>query len=178
MKPESVTIRRGTSRDVTFLSQMLYEAAFWRPDRPRSSMNEGLADPHLSRYITRWGRSGDTAVVPLDDRGQPIGAAWYRLFTDEPGYGFIDSSTPEVSMAVVEEHRGLGIGRALLNSLIPTATSEGFTALSLSVEQDNPAVALFESVGFMSARLENNAWTMWLNLTAEQSDSKTNHVTE
>lgn len=169
MKPESVTVRRGTSDDVPFLRQMLYEAAYWRADRPRPSMKEALADPHLSRYITRWGRSGDTAVVALDDQGQPIGAAWYRLFTpDEPGYGFIGSSTPEASMAVVDEHRGRGIGRALLISLIDAATSEGFTALSLSVEQDNRAVALYESVGFSRILPEDDAWTMRVNLTAEQ----------
>lgn len=167
MKPEGVTVRRGTRSDVPFLNRMLYEAAYWRPDRPRSSMEEALKDPHLSRYISGWGRSGDTAVVALDDEGQPIGAAWYRLFTpDEPGYGFVDSSTPEVSMAVMEEHRGRGIGRALLNALIDAATSEGFTALSLSVEQDNRAVALYESIGFNRLRLERNAWTMQLNLTS------------
>ena len=113
-----------------------------------------------------WGRPGDTAVVAVDDQGQPIGAAWYRLFSpNESGYGFVNSSIPELSMAVVDEHRGRGIGRALLKALIGAAASEGFTALSLSVEQDNRAIALYESVGFNRFRLADNAWIMQVDLS-------------
>ncbi len=134
-------------------------------------MEETLEDSHLSRYITGWGRPGDAAVVALFE-SKPIGAAWHRLFTpNEPGYGFIDSFTPEVSLAVVEEHRGRGAGRALLNALIDAAVSQGFTALSLSVEQDNRAVALYETVGFDRLRLEGNAWTMRLNLTTRPREA-------
>jgi ribosomal protein S18 acetylase RimI-like enzyme len=40
---------------------------------------------------------------------------WSRCFTrDEPGYGFIDESIPELSIAVATDARGRGIGTALL----------------------------------------------------------------
>ena len=179
MKPRDVTIRRGTASDVPFLRRMLYEAAYWRPDRPPSSVEEALEDSRLSRYIAGWGRPGDTAVVALDDEGQPIGAAWYRLFSPaDPGYGFVNSSIPELSMAVVDEHRRHGVGRALIRALIGAAVSEGFTALSLSVEQDNRALALYESVGFDRLRLADNAWTMQVTLSVKPRDPETGHVTE
>ena len=35
--------------------------------------------------------------------------------------------------------------------------------MSLSVEEDNPALRLYERVGFVPAGLVENAWTMRLN---------------
>ena len=37
------------------------------------------------RYVDGWGRAGDRALVAIDDF-HPVGAAWYRLFSEaEPG---------------------------------------------------------------------------------------------
>jgi GNAT superfamily N-acetyltransferase len=89
------------------------------------------------------------------------GAAWYRLFSDsERGYGFIDANTPEVSMAVVPSYRRQGVGRALLASLLVQAHLDDFLAVSLSVEEDNPARSLYERLGFESIAHSDNALTM------------------
>ena len=78
-----------------------------------------LADDHLVRYVSGWGRPGDVGMIAEDKRSRPLGAAWFRLFsTDQPGYGFVDESIPEVSMAVRDDCRGRGIGTALLLTLI------------------------------------------------------------
>src|SRR3990170_3089770 len=86
----------------------------------------------------------DTAVLAIDlDGGGRLGAAWYRLMTyEEPGYGFVDDQTPEVALAVVPDHRGRGLGGALLRELREAARSQGYSALSLSVEKGNPALGL------------------------------------
>jgi Acetyltransferase (GNAT) family len=89
-------------------------------------------------------------VVAFGDRGEPVGAAWYRLFPPgEPGFGFVDERTPELSLAVIEEARGRGIGTRLLLLLLDRARDDGFQALSLSVEPDNPARRLYERHGFV-----------------------------
>jgi ribosomal protein S18 acetylase RimI-like enzyme len=106
------------------------------------------ADVPLERYVAGWGRRGDTALVAIDEL-QPVGAAWYRLFAaDEPGYGFVDEDTPELTIAVVPSRRGRGLGRELLGALLEQAQEDGFDTVSLSVEPGNPALRLYEQHGF------------------------------
>jgi ribosomal protein S18 acetylase RimI-like enzyme len=106
------------------------------------------ADVPLERYVAGWGRPGDSAFVAIDEF-QPVGAAWYRLFEqDEPGYGFVDEGTPELTIAIVPSRRGKGLGRELLTKLLDQARAEGYPQVSLSVEPDNPAIRLYEEHGF------------------------------
>ncbi len=122
--------------------EMLYEA----------SHHGSLSDPEISRYLEGWGRPEDAAVVALDPADDSrVGAAWYRLMSpDNPGFGFVDASTPEVAIAVVPNSRGMGVGRVLLRGLLEMAKKQGYGALSLSVLRDNSAaVALYEKSGFV-----------------------------
>ena len=106
------------------------------------------ADVPLERYVAGWGRPGDPALVAIDEF-QPVGAAWYRLFpADEPGYGFVDDRTPELTIAIVPSRRGRGLGRDLLEALLAQAREDGFARISLSVEPDNAAIHLYEQHGF------------------------------
>ena len=147
----AVVLRRGGAQDVRFLRDMLHHAYYWRERVPGSL---------VSRYVRGWGRPGDTAVIALEN-GFPVGATWYRVFSeDEPGYGFIDSETPELAIAVVPSKRGHGIGGRLLTSLIERARESGYDALSLSVEPGNPARKLYERHGFEVVDQGSEAWTM------------------
>jgi GNAT superfamily N-acetyltransferase len=139
-----VVIRRGGRQDVRFLRDMLHHAYFWRERSP------GEEPGPVSRYVKGWGRPGDTALIALDD-GFPVGAAWYRLFRrDDPGYGFVDESTPELAVAVVPSRRGRGIGEALLEALVERARTDGHRALSLSVpSEDGALVKFYEKHGFV-----------------------------
>ena len=136
-----------------FLRDMLHHAYYWREADPQA------AEP-VSRYVANWGRRGDTAMIAIENYLR-AGAAWYRLFTrEEPGFAFLDESTPEVSIAVVPSKRGKGIGSALLDALLDRARRDGFRALSLSVERDNPSVALYERHGFERVREDGNTVVM------------------
>jgi ribosomal protein S18 acetylase RimI-like enzyme len=126
---------------------MLYEASFpmEQPRPPR----EAIEQHEILRYITDWGRGGDCALI-AEVAGRPVGAAWYRLFPENaPGYGFVDTDTPELSIAVVPGERRRGVGRALLERLLTAAAEQGFAAVSLSVARSNLAARhLYESCGF------------------------------
>src|SRR4029453_6166792 len=65
-----------------------------------------------------------------------------------PGYGFVDEQTPELSIAIVPSRRGSGLGSELLDTLLERARTEGYHAISLSVEQGSPAIGLYERHGF------------------------------
>ena len=157
-------MRSAEPSDLPFLRAMVYEAAFWCPERPRPPLDEALAERALACYVDGWGRAGDAGLIASGDAGEPVGAGWYRLFpADEPGFGFIDEGTPEVSLAVVAEARGRGVGTALLRALFDRARADGFEVLSLSVEPDNPARRLYERHGFVRVG-GGDAWTMRVRL--------------
>lgn len=150
-------IRRAGAQDLSFLRDMLRHAYYarWGTD----------ADVPLGRYVEGWGRPGDTALVAIDEY-RPVGAAWYRLFeAAEPGYGFVDEATPELTIAVVPSRRGRGLGGELLRALLEGARSAGFEQVSLSVEPDNPALRLYEENGFTKVGERGGAWVMLASLS-------------
>jgi ribosomal protein S18 acetylase RimI-like enzyme len=133
---------------------MLRHAYYWRWTDPE------LADLPVTRYVEGWGRRGDRAIIVVEGF-QPVGAAWYRLFSAaEPGYGFVDEATPELTIAVVPSRRGRGYGAELLGALLRQARSDGFASVSLSVEPENPALVLYERHGFAKVGERGDAWVM------------------
>ena len=138
-------IRKGSAADVPFMRSMLAHAYAWR-------VNAFEADIPLTRYVDNWGRPGDLALI-AHETGNRVGAAWFRLFpASEPGYGFVDEQTPELSIAVVPSRRRHGLGQELMDGLLAAARAEGHQAVSLSVEADSPAVAFYERNGFERVR--------------------------
>lgn len=161
-----VRVREARADDLPFLWEMLLEATYPLPGWERSSCAELQVDPHNSLYLAGWGRDGDRALI-AEAGDQGLGATWFRLFGDEhPPYGFIDTRTPELAIAVLPDRRGGGIGTALLTALIAEARSAGFPAISLSVAAPNPALRLYERLGFERVELVTGSWTMRLDLRA------------
>jgi GNAT superfamily N-acetyltransferase len=160
----SVTaIRCATAEDVEFLRDMLAVAADWRPDARVRSMAEIMGDPALAHYVAGWPADGDVGFIAED--GRPVGATWWRYFPEhDPGYGFVDPTTPEVSIGVVADARGQGLGTLLLEAIIEEARRRALLALSLSVEPDNPATALYQRLGFVTVGRVGGSLTMVLEL--------------
>jgi GNAT superfamily N-acetyltransferase len=129
---------------VRFLGDMLRHAYYWHvgedPDRP------------VARYVRGWGRPGDAGVLAVEPSG-PVGAAWYRLFTErEAGFGFVDEQTPELTVAVVPARRGRGLGTEMLEALLEQARLDEFAQVSLSVEPGSPQEAYYRRFGFEPER--------------------------
>ena len=146
-------VRKGSQADVAFMRSMLTHAYHWR-------VAGFETDIPLSRYTENWGRTGDVALVAMES-GHPIGAAWFRSFKrSAPGYGFVNESTPELTIAVVPSRRRHGVGQELLTALVDRAREDGYPGVSLSVEHDSAAVGFYERNGFEQVGGEQGAYTM------------------
>lgn len=91
-------------------------------------------------------RSGAYAVlVAEDDDGTVLGFASLSPFRERPAY----STTVEDSVYVDRGQRAGGVGRALLEALVATATAHGFHAMIARIVGGHDAsIALHERVGF------------------------------
>lgn len=147
-------LRHATPADESFLCELLYLAIFVPPGDPPPAPDI-VGEPELSRYVTGFGtRRGDLGFVAEEDG--PFGAVWVRQLTrDDPGYGYVDDETPELSMAIIPSHRGQGIGTALLERLLGQVPR-----CSLSVDDRNRAMALYERSGFVVTARAGHTVTM------------------
>ena len=147
-------IRPVGSHDVRFLRDMLRHAYHWR-------VAEDTERP-VYRYVLNWGRPGDDGVVALEGP-HAYGAAWFRLFTaGEPGFGFVDEQTPELTIAVVPSRRGKGAGTELLQALLDRARADGYAAISLSTDKEQ--AGFYERFGFEQVAETPHAVTMRVRL--------------
>lgn len=163
--------RMGNSDDLEFMKQMLFEAFFWNPQMSRPDFDEFFQQPEFRKLLEHWGRFGDRAVI-AEEKQQPIGAAWFRLWTEsDHSYGFITSDIPELGIAVRPGYRSKGIGRILLQKLIAVAREDGFLALSLSVDPLNFARKLYEAAGFAKVGESGTSWTYKLTLLGTTADA-------
>lgn len=160
----AIRIRALALEDAPFLQEALYHAVYVPPgvDPPPRSIT---ALPELAAYIDGFGtRAGDTGILALDGEA-PVGAAWARLMR---GYGFVDASTPELSIALLPGYRGSGIGTRLMKALFAALTPIA-QSVSLSVQLRNPAFRLYHRLGFQVVSQDGDTAIMVLAL----EDSKT-----
>ena len=69
-----------------------------------------------------------------------------------------------MSIRVILNRRGQGIGARLLGTLVAQARGSGLATLSLSVEPDNYARSLYEWAGFQTVGAVGGSLTMLLRL--------------
>ncbi len=152
-----------TKREIDFLSTTVYIAHYpTRSPIPNATIARHMS--HVSCWVDQWGRKGDMALIAhRDDRF--LGAACYRLFSNHDRVaGFLDEQTPVLLLAVLPQYRGQGIGRSLLITLMKRARDASFSGLSLAVAIHNPAIKLYEDVGFHSVQIIEDLATMWTSL--------------
>lgn len=162
-------LRPVRAGDESILWQMLYYAAHMHEEEGKT-IADAQADPALAIYVTHWGRAGDLGFVAEIAHTQPIGAAWLRLYQGEQkAYSSTDDLTPELAIAVLPSHSGQGIGTALMQQLLGAARGQ-FPAVALNVRADNPALRLYQRLGFeITSELTNRVGTLSYNMAYRYS---------
>ncbi len=102
-----------------------------------------------AEHRTWFGVHGaDYPVLVADLDGTVIGWASLSPWSDRAAY----SLAVEVSEYVDEDHRGIGVGRLLLQELIDVGRARGYHALLARISADNEAsVRLHAQLGFSVA---------------------------
>ena len=146
------TIRPATPDDRDLVTAALYTALAWDPADPIPPMDVVVAHPKIAVYHEGWMRPGDRGVV-AEIYGAFVGMAYCRVFDESMGsQGFYDDETPELAVAVHAAFRGRGIGRRLIEALHGMAADAGVERMSLSVAGGNPALRLYERMGYRTVR--------------------------
>lgn len=131
---QDVTIREFIAGDETAFRK-LNEEWISRYFAVESKDEEALADPR-GTILDRGGR-----IFFAVREGNLVGCC--ALLAVTPGEYEV------AKMAITESHRGAGLGRSLLKSVIAEARASGATRLYLETNhQLTPAIRLYESLGF------------------------------
>ena len=155
----SYIIRPLEPSDESFLWEMLYQAIYV-PIETTPLPKEIIYQPELAKYVRDWQTNDIGLIAVLESNQTPIGATWIRLFNlNNPGYGYINDETPELSIAVLPEYRNQGVGTRLILDLLERI-KDLYPAISLSVSSDNPALRLYQRLGFEIVGKIDNSLTM------------------
>ncbi|KAJ3335752.1 hypothetical protein HDU91_002040 [Kappamyces sp. JEL0680] len=141
----SPTTRPVLPHESHLIFSFLFLASRMREDqRP---IQVALVNPALTPYWRDWGRPNDVGVVAMDG-DLPISCAWVRsglkLYSD---ISFPDGFV-ELAIGTVSRYRGRGIGRTVLLALLDQLRQSRVPGVYLNVRDDNPAVRLYQSIGF------------------------------
>jgi phosphinothricin acetyltransferase len=134
-------IRRATVEDAEAIR------AIYNTEVTGSTVTFDLV-PRTAEEQVAWlvQRSGAyAALVAEDDDRTVLGFGSLSPFRERPAY----STTVEDSVYVGRDRRGGGVGRALLEELVTTATAHGFhTVIARIVGGHDASIALHQRVGF------------------------------
>lgn len=126
-------IRSAREEDIPAVAAL--EAACFTAGADEALLRRMLADE--SHVILCAGEGGTLA-----------GYAYYQFVADE---GYVGN------LAVAEEYRRRGVGRALTEAMCRSAREKGLAFLTLEVRESNlPARRLYESCGFCTAAVRKN----------------------
>jgi ribosomal protein S18 acetylase RimI-like enzyme len=99
----------------------------------------------------------------FDSLDQEIGFIWFAPMQESEA-----DSILLMDNVVLEEFRGLGIGKQALKNMLSYLKTMGFTSVLLEVRKDNPAKFLYEKLGFKITSESNFRQMMKLRLNSHE----------
>jgi GNAT superfamily N-acetyltransferase len=147
----TVVVRPARADDEDFLREMVYEALYVPEGEPALPRDIVRTEPKLAALVDDFGSGALDHGVVAQDGGHPIGAAWVRYV--DHGYGFVSDDIPEMTIAVIDGHRGQGTGTLMLLALM-SAVEMHAPGVSLSCDRRNPARHLYDRFDFHVDREE------------------------
>jgi len=136
-------IREIQENEYPILSDFLYEAIFI-PEGMEKPPKSIIEQPELQIYVADFGKEDDWCLV-AETKEKIVGAVWVRIMND---YGHVDDETPSFAISLYEGYRHLGIGTALMRTMLQLLKDKGYKQTSLSVQKANYAVDMYRKVGF------------------------------
>lgn len=162
-------IRELREDEKGLIPEFLYEAIFQRVGEPIVS-KDIIYQPDLRNYFEDFGRKGDYCLI-AEVENMVVGAVWTRIWNgDLKGYAYIDDMTPELAISLYKEYRGKRIGTRLMKSMLTLLKREGYERISLSVQKDNYAFAMYKEVGFEIAKELEGEYLMVCNLSYYETE--------
>lgn len=124
--------------------------------------------PRTSDSMVSWFNTKETNKFPviglIDDTNALLGFASYGTFRAWPAYKY----SVEHSVYIHKDHRGKGLGHALMQQLIVAAIAQQYHVMIGGIDVTNTAsIALHERLGFMHAGTITHAafkFGRWLDL--------------
>ncbi len=137
-------IRKIRPKEYGLLREFLYQAIYL-PDGVEPPPRSVVDLPELQVYVTDFGTRPDDHCLVAEVEGKVVGAAWCRIMED---YGHIGNGIPSLAISLLPAYRGLGIGTRLLKNFLLLLWNSGYQRASLSVQKENPALRLYQQIGF------------------------------
>ena len=141
-------IRPAMHEDIPALARLLWCHAS-AAEQARQSVEAFAVD--LAAW---WSSHGDThlAFIAQTDDTDIVGMAWLALVPRPPRPDETERQSADIqSVFVMPEHRGNGVGSALVQAAVDDATRRGGVT-RVTVSSGRKAVALYERLGFASSR--------------------------
>lgn len=128
--------------------------------------------PRSPDWMSAWFKTKEAKGFPVigleHESGALMGFATYGVFRERPAYKY----TVEHSVYVHKDHRGKGLGKALLERLIVAAREQELHVMVGGIDATNAvSIALHEQLGFVHAGTIREAgfkFGGWLDLAFYQ----------
>jgi len=137
-------IREMRAEEYPLLDEFLYQAIFV-PEGQLPPPRSILEKDELRVYVDGFGTGYADIALVAECAGDVVGAVWVR---DMPDYGHVEDGVPSFAISVLPEHRGQGIGSALMKAMLTELRKRDFAQASLAVQKANYAFRMYRSLGF------------------------------
>ena len=105
-----IIYRQAKACDEQLLRIFLYHAIYV-PEGCKPPSADIVFTEDFIQYTEAFGTNPLDLGIVAEDNGNPVGAAWVRLMKS---YDYVDNDIPELSISLLPEYRGKGIGTVFL----------------------------------------------------------------